>query len=590
VSTFQIAFYVAFAVFLLGLIYRISSWFCLTFGEREEALRPAHRILAALRGIVLTLLSAKFPLLVRTFLLEVLLQTRTLKESTLRWVMHICLFWGFMLLLLMHALERFISYPLFKAYSPTLNPFMFLRNFFGLMLLAGVVISLYRRFYLKIPRLQTNLTDKLSILLLAVVMGSGFLLEAVKVGSYREYQRMVEDYAAVADPEEKDALERFWVQEYGVVSPNPSVPGDREILAKGKEAHESYCASCHSRPQWAFLSYTLAKGLKPLAGPLDKARFPLFLWYIHFLACFVGLAYLPFGRLFHLFAGPVSLLANAVMDPVRSDPANLMTKRIVELDACTHCGSCTMRCYVGVWVEAMGSLQILPSEKLSPLRAFASGKGLSEAGIRGLQEGLLLCTNCHRCTDVCPVGIDLQELWFSAREALFRRGVPEMLMLSPLSLYRGLRCEDIAEEDYGKPVEEVRQAMHKACRTLDMYGPFIDIRQTDKEFKRALKLSDWGETFSTCYTCTTCTTACPIVANYIHTPGALGLTPHQIIHCAVIGLSDPIFRSKMLWSCLGCYQCQEACPQNVRVTDVFYQLKNMAMARMRGGKPAGTNL
>jgi heterodisulfide reductase subunit C/nitrate reductase gamma subunit len=589
VSTFRILLYVAVAAFLLGLVYRVSSWFRLTFGEKEEALRPARRVLAAARGITLTLLSGKILILAKTFLLEVLLQTRTLKENTLRWVMHICLFWGFMLLLLMHALERFISYPLFKGYSPTINPFMFLRNVFGVMVLVGVVISLYRRFSLKIPRLQTNLTDKLSILLLAVVMGSGFLLEAVKVGSFGEYQRMVEDYASVADQEEKDALERFWVQEYGVVSPTPAAPGDGDLMAKGKEAHENYCASCHSRPQWAFLTYAVAKGLKPLATPLDKARFPLILWYVHFLACFVGLAYLPFSRLFHMFAGPVSLLANAVMDPVKSDPANLMTKRIVELDACTHCGSCTMRCSVGVWAEAVGNLQILPSEKLAPLRAFAGGKGLTEADFRGLQEGLLLCTNCHRCTDVCPVGINLQELWFSAREALFRKGVPEVLMLSPLSLYRGLRCEDIGEEDYGKPAERVRQAMDRACRNQDMDGPFIDIRQADREFKKALGLSDWGETFSACFTCTTCTAACPIVWNYSHAPGALGLAPHQIIHCARLGLSDPIFTSKMLWSCLGCYQCQEACPQKVRVADVFYQLKNMAMARMRGERPTGKN-
>jgi len=37
----------------------------------------------------------------------------------------------------------------------------------------------------------------------------------------------------------------------------------------------------------------------------------------------------------------------------------------------------------------------------------------------------------------------------------------------------------------------------------------------------------------------------------------------------------------MLWSCLGCYQCQEACPQGVRVTDVLYQIKNMAMERLK---------
>jgi heterodisulfide reductase subunit C len=32
----------------------------------------------------------------------------------------------------------------------------------------------------------------------------------------------------------------------------------------------------------------------------------------------------------------------------------------------------------------------------------------------------------------------------------------------------------------------------------------------------------------------------------------------------------------MLWSCLTCYQCQEHCPQGVKVTDLLYELKNQA--------------
>jgi heterodisulfide reductase subunit C len=34
---------------------------------------------------------------------------------------------------------------------------------------------------------------------------------------------------------------------------------------------------------------------------------------------------------------------------------------------------------------------------------------------------------------------------------------------------------------------------------------------------------------------------------------------------------------RMLWDCVTCYQCQEHCPQNVTVTDILYQLKNLAV-------------
>ena len=39
--------------------------------------------------------------------------------------------------------------------------------------------------------------------------------------------------------------------------------------------------------------------------------------------------------------------------------------------------------------------------------------------------GAHICTSCHRCTDVCPAGINLQDLWFSIREDLARLGHPQ---------------------------------------------------------------------------------------------------------------------------------------------------------------------
>jgi heterodisulfide reductase subunit C len=44
----------------------------------------------------------------------------------------------------------------------------------------------------------------------------------------------------------------------------------------------------------------------------------------------------------------------------------------------------------------------------------------------------------------------------------------------------------------------------------------------------------------------------------------------------------------MLWDCVTCYQCQEHCPQGVKVTDVLYELKNLAIKEMHtsSGKEA----
>jgi heterodisulfide reductase subunit C len=46
-----------------------------------------------------------------------------------------------------------------------------------------------------------------------------------------------------------------------------------------------------------------------------------------------------------------------------------------------------------------------------------------------------------------------------------------------------------------------------------------------------------------------------------------------------LGLKDLALGSRMLWYCLTCYQCQEHCPQGVKVTDIFYELKNLSVTQ-----------
>jgi nitrate reductase gamma subunit len=102
------------------------------------------------------------------------------------------MYYGFVLLLLMHGLDKLITAPLLPDYYPTLNPFLFLRDLFGTLIIVGIVIAFYRRFVLKAVRLRTNPMDLYALLILAVIIISGFVLEATKITSYSRYQEMVE--------------------------------------------------------------------------------------------------------------------------------------------------------------------------------------------------------------------------------------------------------------------------------------------------------------------------------------------------------------------------------------------------------------
>ncbi len=574
---YDIALYVSLAIFGIGMIYKISNWFRRSIGINPSNITTSKRVSAAVKGILGTVFSGKIFILIKVFFVDVILQIKILREDFLRWLMHMLIYGGFMLLLLMHALDGIITEALFSEYASTLNPFMFLRDLFGFMVTVGIGIAVYRRIVMKVPRLKTNPMDSYAIIILAIIMLSGIFLEATKITSHTRYQEMVEDYADTDDEEELRTLESFWVQNFDIVSPTVKGPFEEEILAEGAEMHDMSCAACHSRPGWAFSGYVVAKITKPISLGLDRANIPTLLWYLHFLACFVGMAYLPFSKMFHIFASPVSLLVNAVMEKEKSDPANIATRQVMELDACTHCGTCSRRCSVAVAFYKTGNMTILPSEKMVFLKDYVSDKDLDEEALRTIQEGAYLCTNCDRCTVVCPVGINLRDLWVNVKEEMIQKNRPVPLVLSQLSFYRGIERQYLDSREYSKPLDGSRKAIAAKCELINRPEKIIPLTPINKEFKNKAEISPQATTFTYCYSCENCSTVCPVVENYENPQEVLGLLPHQIMRSLGLGLSDLALGSNMLWDCVTCYQCQEHCPQGVKVTDILYELKNLAI-------------
>jgi len=575
---YYISLYISLAIFIGGLIYKIYAWLSHKIGVDSKDIPTSKRLSSALKGIVLTIFSAKILTLINVFFLDIILQRKVFNEDFFRWLTHILIYVAFMLLLFMHALDKFITSAIFPNYSATLNPFLFLRDLFGALVIIGVCMAIYRRFILRPPRLKTNSMDTYAIIILAVIMLSGIILEGTKIGSYSIYKSMVSDYAGLEEGEEEfKALTAFWVDKFGTVSPDLKAPFEATLLEEGKELHEMSCSGCHSRPQWAFVGYPVAKVFKGAALGLDKGGIHTLLWYIHFLACFIGLAYLPFSKFLHIITSPLSLLANSVMDKKGSEPANIATRQALELDACTHCGACTSRCSVGIIVEEIENENILPSEKLQSIKAIVTKKQTDETRFRLILDGTYLCTNCHRCTDVCPAGINLEDLWFSAREDMFQKDYPEFSILSPLSFYRGLMRESIPQTDYNRPLIQAREAIASKYELIKTPDKAVNLTPDNQELRDSLLLSDQAATFSACFGCQTCTNVCPVVAAYENPKDVLGMLPHQIMYATGLGIKDLAFGSQMLWDCLTCYQCQEQCPQGVKVTDVLYELKNLAI-------------
>lgn len=576
---FSVVLYSSLCIFLLGTAWRVFIWLTRRIGPASRTISAYERVRAAFKGTIRTLFSRSIGTAFKVFLLDALLQRRILREDALRWIMHMSIFGGFMLLLLMHALDGLITAKLFDTYYSTINPFFFLRDLFGVLVLAGLALAVYRRFVLKVPRLRTRAPDVFAIALLAVILGSGFFLEGAKMLSHGEFMRMVEEWADPDATAEVRALEAYWVDELGLHSPRLSPPFSEDVLAEGGLAHEMSCAFCHAPSQWAFASYGVNRAMAPVAMFLERVHAVDVLWYIHILACFVGLAYLPFSKMFHIIATPVGLVVSAVTDRERSYPANIATRQAIELDACTQCGTCSLRCSQVPAASSFGNPYILPSERMAYLRGLGRD-GLPDPDQReALRQGACICSNCDRCTVVCPSGINLRELWLCVREDLVQQEGAEPAMLSPFSFFRGLQKGTLATiTDYADPLQRAMREVtgdgglsSSDNEPLDLTAPSQTAADSDLN----------ADHFTDCFGCRTCTTVCPVVGNYEDPGHTLGLLPHQIMCSLGLGLPDAACRSRMLWDCVTCYQCEEHCPQGVRVTDIFYTLKNRGI-RSRG--------
>ncbi|SDO83908.1 4Fe-4S dicluster domain-containing protein [Desulforhopalus singaporensis] len=558
-------------VCLIGLFIRFSTWFSQGIAPSGSPAFSESRVGAAIKGVVSTLLGPRIFLVIKSFFADLLFLKRTFDKSYLRWVAHILIFTGFILLLLMHALGAIVSDSLFANYQPTLNPFLFLRNLFGVMVLAGLALAIYRRFSSKPQRLRNYPGDWAALVIIAAIILSGFFLEGTKMSSYSTFTRMTEEYGSL-DEEETLALEAYWVAQNGLVSPNFAESPSAELVAAGKEQNGYNCIDCHASNRSAFGGFAATKVVGGFFSSVGDAAAVSFFYYLHILACFTLLAWLPFGKMFHIVAAPLSLLTKRVTNDTVSSPANGLNTQMLGLSACTHCGACTVECSSSMFYEYFDNDFILPSEKVQYLKNLAAGRPIDRQTLKRLQEGLYICTSCDRCTTVCPSGINLKELFVRSRYVLLENGKPETALLSHFSFPLALAGNFV--DDHLKALKKVTDQFKDCFKSLaDFSGP-LNLGQTG---------SGNNESYRGCYSCRRCTNICPVVRSFDNPSEELGLLPHQIIYSLGIGNRELAMGSKMIWSCSTCYLCQEHCPNEVQLCDIFYGLKNDAINKLEAG-------
>ena len=553
---YSITFNLALAVFILGSIYRVVRWVTVKIGPDADQIAVRTRVLRAVKGLFSVFFSRDLFRLIWAFFFQVILQGHILKKDAWRWLMHFNIFAGILLLVLFHALDGQITAKLFSDYYPTVNPYLFLRNLFGAMVLLGIGIAGYRRLSSRGLKKISTPQDVLALVLLSIILFSGFLLEAGQIVSEPVFDEMVEEYADLDDSEARQALQSYWAKYYGVVFADAPDLNDPDLIEAGEAVHLENCSDCHARPAAAFVSYPISKIIKPVGVWANSMRLDLILWQLHFLCCFAMLAYLPFSKFSHFFTSSLSLMVRSLEDHGALQPANRITRRVISLDACMNCGQCSLHCSVEPINRVLGNPNILPSHKLGSLKKYLQKRTATGSDLFDFNEGSYICTECYRCTQVCPAGINLQDLWLASKDDLAVQG--------PSAPYSQVR-NGVA---FGQPDA---QSDRKSAAAAGPQPCFLDY-------------SGRPASFAACIQCGTCTNVCPVVADYQQDPqlmGYLDLSPQQIVNTYRLGISDRVLNSKMAWDCFMCFKCQEHCPQKIPVAEMMYELRNKGYKGIR---------
>lgn len=530
---FHIALYIAISLSLIGFLYQF--YFFLKTNTRFSKKQEIHG-----RWDIKSLLS------------NTLFQAKLFKAGRLRWLIHFLMVSGFGYLLIFHALDDVTSMKWFYAYQSPVDPFQFLRNLAGLLVLAGCCGFLVRRMAFSglLKKRKIHLKGLFTILLIFMVTISGFLLEAIKIMSEPVFLEMVEEYSDIDEDTGLEDLKIYWGKEYHVVF-NEALHLTREKLDAGQELNQEFCIHCHSPVKSAFISRSITLLLKNTGIFLNHHRVDRLVYHVHYFLCLLMLVVLPFSRLFHLFLIPVASLEKNLTSrqliPGSAHDTTCPPGQIqgyfntATLWACTNCGFCSDVCSVTPNYLITQNIHTLPHSKIAAFKQLLYGDGPGPGTLFRLQAGNGDCTFCHNCTDICPSGIDLQNVWGLLDQHLAAKGFK-----SNHTFIESLSLKQWTESN---PETESPLPAH------DVHAQF----------------TDHVNSFDNCIQCTICTNVCPVVE---YDTNDNDFTPQQIMNLLRLGKKHLAAGTRMVWNCLACYACQEYCPQGIKVADIMMELRN----------------
>ena len=86
-----------------------------------------------------------------------------------------------------------------------------------------------------------------------------------------------------------------------------------------------------------------------------------------------------------------------------------------------------------------------------------------------------------------------------------------------------------------------------------------------------------GDQVKNCIQCGTCSGTCP-------SSHVMDYSPRRIFSMIRAGMREEVLSSNTIWKCASCYSCLVLCPKEIKIADIFYSLKRLAIKEGKQGK------
>jgi len=314
-----------------------------------------------------------------------LMQAKIIKESYAG-IMHASIFFGFIVLFivtLIVVVQEDITALFFHHYfihGTFYIVWSLVADVFGLIVLLGLAMAVYRRYFVKPSRLDTKPTDTFALIMLLFIVLSGFFNEGMRIAmtDFPVFEKIASPvgYYLFALP--------FSLLSNGVL----------QVLHYGN-------------------------------------------WWLHMLAAFSAMALLTTDKLGHIINSTLNVyfgnLNNEkaetkylmpIIDPAEFEVAESFGvmnveeytwKQLMDSDACTRCGRCQDNCPAYLTEKPLSPKKLvndikdnmderIPQLMLAEDPASVETTPLIDGSV--IQDEFWSCTNCGACMEACPVNIE----------------------------------------------------------------------------------------------------------------------------------------------------------------------------------------